>query len=607
MADTTIPVLLRVMAERDPGVRAVVEGLERELALAAQAAEQAGRSMSAMDSKSLDRAATSAREVAASVRTLDQASEAARTSLDQVGSTGKQAMAEVASGAAKAEASVQKTERAATGLLAGLRRLKEVESQVRAKPPAMPWVSTVTEETSRGNAAFLHSLQKSQMQMASGLAMGSAPGLTPAVLHRPTMEAAAPPPVPPQWEQNVRKLNSALEEADRRYDQTSRRAVEFGQTAGMSMMTAGAGLAALTGYAVTVAGEFEQLRAKLETVQKSASKAEETFAFARDLAAKTPFDVQGVVTAAVQLEVYGTRAQEVLPMVADLAAGMGKDIESTSLVVGKAMSGSLEGFESLRNEYGISTAKLARYGAVLTSTGGISVQTASDLEKAKNALQAIIKTEFGGAVERQSRTFQGAVSNAGDSVKNLAASWGEGLIPAFTLGAKVFSGAVDVLGAIPGPLKTVGALATAGGAAILVLGGGALMATSALVAMNAQLMAAPAEMAAAATAAEWTGGALTRMGKAAELAKGAFAFFATNPIGLTLTERRRREREAATVTAPVLAPPSRALRLSVVDLAQQVRCLEPSARDLVWDVASLSPERLALLRSVLADAEEVCA
>lgn len=74
-----------------------------------------------------------------------------------------------------------------------------------------------------------------------------------------------------------------------------------------------------------------------------------------------------------------------------------------------------------------------------------------------------------------------------------------------------------------------------------------------------------------------------------------------------LTERRRREREAATVTAPVLAPPSRALRLSVVDLAQQVRCLEPSARDLVWDVASLSPERLALLRSVLADAEEVCA
>ena len=45
----------------------------------------------------------------------------------------------------------------------------------------------------------------------------------------------------------------------------------------------------------------------------------------------------------------------------------------------------------------------------------------------------------------------------------------------------------------------------------------------------------------------------------------------------------------------------------VVDLAQQVRCLEPSARDLVWDVAALSPERLALLLSVLADAEEVCA
>lgn len=70
---------------------------------------------------------------------------------------------------------------------------------------------------------------------------------------------------------------------------------------------------------------------------------------------------------------------------------------------------------------------------------------------------------------------------------------------------------------------------------------------------------------------------------------------------------RRREREAASVTAPVLAPPSRALRLSVVDLACRVDGLDRLGKELVSDVLSLSPERLALLRSVLADAEEVCA
>lgn len=49
----------------------------------------------------------------------------------------------------------------------------------------------------------------------------------------------------------------------------------------------------------------------------------------------------------------------------------------------------------------------------------------------------------------------------------------------------------------------------------------------------------------------------------------------------------------------------RALSLSVVDLASRVGALDQHVRDLVRDVISLSPERLALLRSVLADAEEV--
>lgn len=64
--------------------------------------------------------------------------------------------------------------------------------------------------------------------------------------------------------------------------------------------------------------------------------------------------------------------------------------------------------------------------------------------------------------------------------------------------------------------------------------------------------------------------------------------------------------EPAAESAPAPAP-SRALRVSVLDLAQQLRTLHPDARALLLDVCALSPERQALLRTVLADAEEACA
>ena len=494
MADTTIPVLLRVQAERDPELRAILEGIEQDLAAAAKAAQRAGGAMAGMDSGKLDAAAEAARDLAAAVRGVDQRADATRAGLDKVGEAGKASLAEVATGADKAEDALQKAERASAQLLAGLQRVS--------------------------------------MQTAGAAAMGSTPGAAGVLLSRKVLNERPEKPVDVA---PLERYSRALEQIEDRYDTTARRAVEFGQTAGMSMMAAGAGLAALSGYAVQAAGEFEQLRAKLETVQKSASKAQQTFEFARELAAKTPFDVKGVVAAAVQLEVYGTRAQEVLPLVADLAAGMGKDIEATSLVIGKAMSGSLEGFESLRNEFGVSSAKLARFGAVLTATGGISVATAADMDKARTALQAVIRSEFGGAVERQSRTFQGAMSNAGDSAQNLAAAWGEELIPLVTLGARAFSGVVDTLASIPGPLRTVGALAAAGGAAILTMGGAAVMATTALAAMNVQLQSAAAlGLPGVAAASRVTAGALGTMATVARGVGASFAWLFTTPIGLAV-------------------------------------------------------------------------
>ncbi len=233
------------------------------------------------------------------------------------------------------------------------------------------------------------------------------------------------------------------------------------------------------------AGAMEQYKAKLVTVLKSTSEAEETLRRSVEYAAKTPFDVRGIVDATVKLEVYGVKSREILPLVGDLAAGMGKQIDNTALVIGKAFSGSLEGFESLRNEYGISTAKLAKYGAVMNATGGISVRTTADLEKARNALSQIIKIEFGGAVERQSKTLEGAFSNLRDSVDKLKVSLGEQLIPVFTVLARGATNIIESLSGMPKEFKSIIAYSALGITAFSTFG----VAISGLVAVLPSLVA----------------------------------------------------------------------------------------------------------------------
>lgn len=289
----------------------------------------------------------------------------------------------------------------------------------------------------------------------------------------------------------------------------------------------------LSSATVQTATNFEQLEAKLATVQGSTEKAANTFRFAQDFAAKTPFDVEGVVTATVQLEVYGQRSREVLPRVAALAAGMGKSIQDTSLVVGKALSGSLEGFESLRNEYGITTRELVKFGAETNKAGGILTQTAGQARKAEQALLKIIDLRFGDAIERQSKTTQGVLSNASDAAKNFANDIGKGGAEVVKFGAAFVGGGFDLLRKLPGPLKEVAGAALTVTAGVVALGAAGTGAALGLLSLNTQLAAAAIELPVLAPAAAATGTALTFMGTAAT-GVGAAVRFMLGPVGLAI-------------------------------------------------------------------------
>lgn len=228
------------------------------------------------------------------------------------------------------------------------------------------------------------------------------------------------------------KFNNALSKIE---SMSSRAVIGFGLAA--------AGFALIGKQAIANAMQMEVYQAKLETVLKSSAAAAETLKSAVEFAASTPFDVAGIVDATVQLEVYGAKSKEVLPLVGNLAAGMGKSIQETALAVGKAWSGSLEGFESMRNTFGITIAKLKEYGATVDKQGQLQVKTNADLEKAREALRKIIELNFGNAMERQMNTLTGSWSNFKDTITKLSTEVGQSLVPSIMSITKGVTGVID--------------------------------------------------------------------------------------------------------------------------------------------------------------------
>ena len=303
------------------------------------------------------------------------------------------------------------------------------------------------------------------------------------------------------------------------------------QAAAVGFAAAAAVLGGLAGAVLNTSSQFEVMLTRLQTVQGSAAVAMQTFRDSVDYAAKTPFDVRGIVDATVTLEVYGQRSQEVLPRVAALAAGMGKDLGATALVVGKALSGSLEGFESLRNEYGITTRELKRFGAETLTTGGILTATGAQAEKAAKAFTTIIDTRFGDAIERQAQTLTGQLSNLGDQVTSIVADVGAGaagLVKQAVAPANFLLGLVRDL---PGPIKALAGAALAVAAGVAAVGAAGAAAGAGLLLVNTQLVAAATAMPAMAGAAAASTAAVGAMSAAFTAVGGAVSFL-LSPLGL---------------------------------------------------------------------------
>lgn len=187
------------------------------------------------------------------------------------------------------------------------------------------------------------------------------------------------------------------------------------------------GVTALKNFAtelVNVRGQFQQLEIAFSTMLKSKEKADKLMSELVDIAAKTPFDLQGIASSAKQMLAYGSSAENVgdeLVMLGNVAAGVGSQLGDLAYLYG-----------TLRTQgraYAVDIRQFAGRGIPiyeeLAKVLGVTKDKVSELVKEgkvgfKEVEQAFknMTSESGiyyNLMEEQSKSLTGQLSNLGDA------------------------------------------------------------------------------------------------------------------------------------------------------------------------------------------------
>lgn len=170
------------------------------------------------------------------------------------------------------------------------------------------------------------------------------------------------------------------------------------------------------------ASSMEQFRNTLETVLKDPNKARKKLAWANRFANKTPFESQEVVEGMTKLQSYGIEGDRILKstnrtyleMIGDMASGMGKSFDQAIEAVADARTGELERLK----EFGITKNMIADFGKsqgieIFNNKGQIK-----DMELFNKILFEMMNLRFGGAMEKQAKTFKGGLSTISGAFKS---------------------------------------------------------------------------------------------------------------------------------------------------------------------------------------------
>lgn len=187
-------------------------------------------------------------------------------------------------------------------------------------------------------------------------------------------------------------------------------------------------LKSFTSELVNVRGEFQQLEIAFSTMLKSKEKADKLMAELVDIAAKTPFDLQGVASSAKQMLAYGSSAEDVgneLVMLGNVAAGVGSQLSEIAYLYGtlrtqgtayatdiRQFAGrGIPIYEELAKVLGVTKDKVS----ALVSDGKVGFKEVEQAFKNMTSESGI----YYNLMQEQSKSLTGQMSNLEDSWNNM--------------------------------------------------------------------------------------------------------------------------------------------------------------------------------------------
>lgn len=190
---------------------------------------------------------------------------------------------------------------------------------------------------------------------------------------------------------------------------------------------AGFGLVRAAKFIVNTNREFEKLNAQLITVTGSQAAATAEFRNLERLAVSTPFQIEELTQAFIQLRVFGVEpTNESFNALGDFASAFGTTINEMSIVIRSATAGQTESIRRFVENFEVMGEQVA------ITFNGVRTVIDRNAQSISDALVEISKNNFAGAMAREMETLNGVLSNLEDSMGILARTSGEVLLPVLT-------------------------------------------------------------------------------------------------------------------------------------------------------------------------------
>lgn len=213
-------------------------------------------------------------------------------------------------------------------------------------------------------------------------------------------------------EENAKRFEKRLDSINKK---VGKFATGVGKVAGYTAAAGAAAFGILGKSVVQTSATFEGYQAILETIEGSQEKAAASLDFISKFAKTTPFEVANLTDSFVKLKAYGIDpvANDTLRILGDTAAAMGKPMVQAVEAFADASTGE---FERLK-EFGIKAKTQGDQVTFAWTENGkeVTKTVKKNGEEIRDFLRDTWGGKFAGAMDRQSKTFNGMMSNLADN------------------------------------------------------------------------------------------------------------------------------------------------------------------------------------------------